>query len=224
MPYESSADGHLRFKPASGSAAFAIVILHGVGSWPEHLVHAAEILAQDFPQAAISILNGFEPFDAHPHVAGRQWFSVKDVTDANRGARIRQSLPRVETLIAEEARLAGVSLDHVAVLGFSQGAMMALHLALLSQTPVAYVGSFAGRITVEPDDRFAPGTTRVFISHGAADKVVPFTAMDEAANILSAHGHAVSTLAVDGEHDLALIQIRSVETDLRRIFPATPAS
>jgi hypothetical protein len=84
---------------------------------------AADEISLGLGHAAVVTLNGIEPFDLRG--SGFQWFSVAGVTDANRARRVAEALPRVEAMIESECARANVSRERTAVVGFSQGAIMA---------------------------------------------------------------------------------------------------
>lgn len=136
-----------------------VIFLHGVGSSGAAMHPLAEALA--LPQPAHSP-DGLHPFDMG---AGRQWFSVKGVTETNRPGRIAEALPAFGDLIE---RL-GDPRDSVLV-GFSQGAIMALH-AVAAGLSVAGVIALSGRLAgpVGPRGDWPPIT----LLHGSDDPVMP---------------------------------------------------
>ncbi|MGN6458114.1 MAG: esterase, partial [Achromobacter mucicolens] len=73
------------------------ILLHGVGGSPANLEPLAQAVRAGFPSSAVLIPEGFEPFDGGG--AGRQWFSVRGVTDDNRVDRVAQALPRLEAYV-----------------------------------------------------------------------------------------------------------------------------
>jgi predicted esterase len=121
-----------------------VILLHGVGSSAHAMKPAADEISLGLGHAAVVTLNGIEPFDLRG--SGFQWFSVAGVTDANRARRVAEALPRVEAMIESECARANVSRERTAVVGFSQGAIMALHLAASLQRPPTAIVSWAGRI------------------------------------------------------------------------------
>jgi predicted esterase len=137
-------DHHFRLPPRRrGSVDALVILLHGVGSSAHAMKPAADEISLGLGHAAVVTLNGIEPFDLRR--SGFQWFSVAGVTDANRARRVAEALPRVEAIESECAR-ANVSRERTAVVGFSQGAIMALHLAASLQRPPTAIVSWAGRI------------------------------------------------------------------------------
>ena len=187
------ADGRLRRAPAATAPAFLIVLLHGVGSSAAAMEPIAEALGQAFPEAAVTALNGYDASDLGG--AGRQWFSVRGVTAANRAGRVADALPRVEALIGDEARHWGLDLSRTVVVGFSQGAIMGLALASSSARPPRAVVSLAGRVALP----VAPGPgprPPVLLSHGTSDPVMPLAELDIARDALTKAGCAVEVQTI----------------------------
>lgn len=189
-------DGSLRLAPLSGQAPeLCIAILHGVGASANAMQPVAQALAKGLPTAAVVALNGYDPFDLGGN--GRQWFSVKGITEDNRPARVEAALPRVDQAIAtEEARL-GLTRRKTVILGFSQGAILALHMAASSPNPPMAVIALAGRLAGPPSPAPQPRPP-VLLSHGAMDAVIQVAHMDAAATALREAGCLVQTLQIPG--------------------------
>lgn len=137
-----------------------IVFLHGVGGSGALMRPLAERLDLAFEAQCP---DGPQTYDVG---SGRQWFSVKGVTEANRPARIAEALPAFTTIIE-----AFGDPRETLLIGFSQGAIMALH-AVTNGLPVAGVFSLSGRLAgpVAARTEWPPIT----LLHGAADPVIPF--------------------------------------------------
>lgn len=136
-----------------------LIFLHGVGSSGAAMRPLAEALALPQPTACP---DGLHPFDMGP---GRQWFSVKGVTEGNRPGRIAEAMPGFIDLIE------GLGDPRQSVLiGFSQGTIMALH-AVAAGLPAAGVIALSGRLAgpVGPRSDWPPIT----LLHGADDPVMP---------------------------------------------------
>ncbi|MES2550974.1 MAG: dienelactone hydrolase family protein [Pseudomonadota bacterium] len=110
-----------------------VVFLHGVGSSGAGMRPLAEALGLHDAHCP----DGPEPFDMGP---GRQWFSVKGVTEANRPERVAAALSAAHRMI----EALGDPRESWLV-GFSQGSIMALHL-VAEGLPVAGVVAIAGRL------------------------------------------------------------------------------
>ncbi len=136
-----------------------VIFLHGVGSTGAAMRLLADALTLGVP---VHCPDGSEPFDMGP---GRQWFSVKGVTEDNRPARVAVAMASVSRTIEGF----GDPRDSL-LIGFSQGSIMALHL-VAAGLPAAGVfalsGRLAGPIAARPD--WPPIT----LLHGSVDPVMP---------------------------------------------------
>jgi phospholipase/carboxylesterase len=191
----------LRFLPASRQAPKSlIVLLHGVGANAESMEPLASYLHTANPDAAISLPNAPAVFDLGG--SGRQWFSIKGVTDQNRTARIAEALPPVEVMIADELRRYGLTHRELCLVGFSQGAMLALAMAN-SESPPAAIASIAGRVA-GPVRRSMGHVLDVFLTHGTADQIVPFECMKYAEDAFSNAGYYPRVLPIAGlDHQIS---------------------
>lgn len=194
-----SAPNVLSIAAPSGHPSALVVVLHGVGDSAAGIHHLARMLSRSAPQADFLTPDGFEPFDqqAQPGAA-RQWFSLRGVTDENRAPRVRQAAERVSSWIDGELDKRGLGHDRVAVVGFSQGAMITSWLAIhRSPTPLAAI-VLSGRVA--DDQAPVPGSvsTPVFMAHGTKDPVIPPSVVEPGARLLSAWGAKVTTRMVPG--------------------------
>jgi phospholipase/carboxylesterase len=128
-----------------------------------------------------------------PHASGPgwQWFAVHDVTESNRPARVAQAMPLFVQAVQRWQETAGVDAANTTLLGFSQGAIMALESTQLAQAPLAgTVFALAGRFAQEPSR--APAATRIHLMQGEADPVMPMRLAVTAAAALQAMGGEVT--------------------------------
>ncbi|NNM64677.1 MAG: esterase [Burkholderiales bacterium] len=170
-----------------GHAEQLMLLFHGVGSDAQDLVPLGQQLAVAFPRAWIVSVQAREPSDfGH----GYQWFSVNGVTEANRAERVALALPSFLETVQHWQNLAHVGVGQTALIGFSQGAIMALE-STRDRTPVAgRVVSIAGRFAQLPRAP-AAGTTLHFL-HGKSDAVMPYGLTVAAAEHLVALGGDVT--------------------------------
>ena len=162
-----------RYGPASGQAPKQLVVLlHGLGADGDDLISLAPYLAQVLPEAAFVSPHAPFPCDMAPF--GRQWFSLQERTPEIMLGGVRMAAPILDGFLDAELEKAGLTAERLALVGFSQGTMMALHVGLRrAAAPSAIVG-FSGAL-LAPE--LLPGEIvsrpPVVLIHGAADEVVP---------------------------------------------------
>jgi phospholipase/carboxylesterase len=166
-----------------GQAEQLMLLFHGVGSSALDLVPLGHVLAAEFPAAFIVSVAAPAPTEAG---GGRQWFSVLDISEENRPARVEAALPAFMATVAHWQNEAGVGTDAVALVGFSQGAIMALEATRDRPAVAGRVVSIAGRFARLPTSP-NPGTT-LHLFHGKLDPVIPYGFTVEAAKHLVAIG------------------------------------
>ncbi len=177
--------------PAPGVAPSPLVLFfHGVGSDAPALAPLARWLAPQLPGAALACVPAPWPSDLG---AGRQWFSVRGVTEENRPQRVAPVLPVFEKTVRALQAQFGATPASTVLVGFSQGGIMALESARAGQELAARVVSLAGRFAQLPDHR--PEGTAFHFLHGSEDGVMPVGHAREAAERLRALG-AQATLDV----------------------------
>ncbi len=165
------------FAPRAGGAPKKLVVLlHGLGADGQDLIGLAPELSRRLPEAAFFAPDAPWPCDMAPF--GRQWFSLQDRRPESMLAGVRRAAPLLDAYLdrlLERHRLAPADL---ALLGFSQGTMMALHLAPRRAAPVAAVLGYSGAL-VAPERLAREVVSRppVMLVHGDADEVVPVEAL-----------------------------------------------
>lgn len=199
---------------ASTSSAELLLLFHGVGSSAEDMLPLGRALAVQQPDAWIVSVRSPDRSDFGP---GWQWFSVQGITEANRPARVSAAMPAFLRTVASWQQNAGVGPEATTLIGFSQGAIMALEATQQEVSPAHRVLAIAGRFAQAP--RRAPAQTLVHLLHGEKDTVMPIGMAVEAHARLQALG-AASTL--DRFADLAHgMDARVVECLQRRLTTKT---
>ncbi|CAG9201544.1 Hydrolase [Paraburkholderia tropica] len=186
-------DGGWRLAPAEGAPRALVVLLHGVGSNARDLVPLADAWRDALPGVAFASLDGSEPFDGG--FGGRQWFSLRDVNEANRGARVAAALPVLQKRLADELAHWGLGFDALALVGFSQGSIMSLYYAATQEQGAAAVVAYAGRLSTPV---VAHSRTTLTLVHGEDDEVIPVQELERAAVAFSDAGYAVAAYALPG--------------------------
>lgn len=200
---------------ASGDTRQIVVLLHGYGADGNDLIDLAPHFARALPDAAFYSPHAPEPCEMAPY--GRQWFSLstydpdmmrRDPTTmqpafaAMQAGADRAAAPLTSFLKDIQTR-EGVGMDKIALVGFSQGTMMALHVGLRMETPPSAIVGYSGALLGEGLPSPLKNPPPVLLVHGEADPVVPFPAMGAAASQLKAAGASATTLARPGlEHGI----------------------
>lgn len=195
----------LQWLPAEGAPQQLMVLLHGWGASAADMAPLARVFRRRFPQAVVLAPEGFEDVDTG--LAGRQWFSLAGIGEANRPRRVAAVLPRLADWVRAAQAASGLGQQATALVGFSQGAILALALAQAHDGLVGRVLAFAGRYAELPDH--APQATTLHFFHGADDPVIPARHAREAIEQLGAlQGDATIDIASGAGHEIppALIE------------------
>lgn len=178
------------------AANILVIMLHGVGSSGNDLAPLAGVWKDALPNTVFVSPNAPE---ASSFGAGYQWFSVAGVTEANRSERILDARPSFDKTITAIIEENGFSdrLDRVALVGFSQGTIMALDAVASGRWTVGSVVGFSGRLA-SPLPLQPSTATAVLLVHGSADTVIPVAESSKAAATLQQLGIAVETLIQPG--------------------------
>lgn len=153
----------------AGRADRLLLLFHGVGASAQHMVPLGRHLAQAFPGAFVVAIEGATPSDLG---AGRQWFSVRGITEENRAARIDAALPAFRAAVEHWRDEADVGVADTVLIGFSQGAIMSLAATQADPLAAGRVVAIAGRFAHPPGR--APREMTVHLLHGQQDGVIPF--------------------------------------------------
>lgn len=176
-----------KFGAASGTTRSLAVLLHGYGADGADLIGLAEPLAGVLPDTTFLAPDAPDPCRVNP--MGRQWFPISWIdgaSEAEMAAGFERSSALLDAWLTEIMAAEGVTDAATALIGFSQGTMMGLHVALRRPEPFAAVVGFSGRLADPPDA--ALSAPPVLLVHGDQDEVIPVEALTEARNGLAALG------------------------------------
>jgi phospholipase/carboxylesterase len=184
--------------PASGGAPRQLVILlHGLGADGNDLIGLAPYWARLLPEAEFVSPDAPFPCDMAPY--GYQWFSVQDRRPETMLAGVRAAAPLLDGFIDEALKARGLDESRAALVGFSQGTMMALYVGLRRAVAFAGIIGFSGRMIgahlLPTELRSRPP---VLLAHGTADPVVPYESMADAEAALRRNAVPVETLTCVG--------------------------
>lgn len=198
-----------RLGAARGQATGMVVFLHGYGADGADLLGLAEVLAPHLP--GIVFLAPDAPETCRAAGFGYQWFSIPRM-DGSSQAEAEAGLDAASADLNAflDARLAeeGLTPGRLVLVGFSQGAMISLHVAPRRGKEIAGIVAISGRLLrAEALMSEAQVKPPVLLVHGDQDPVVPFESMSLAGDALvragfPTYGHVMKgaghTIAPDG--------------------------
>lgn len=181
-------------------AQSVVVFLHGYGADGADLLGLADPLGQHLPQTAFYAPDATERCVNNP--LGFQWFPIPWM-DGSTAEQARSSAEKsfadinafLDKVLVDES----ITPDRLALVGFSQGTMMALEVAPRRDVEIAGVVGFSGRL-LDPESLAGQVRVRppILLLHGDQDPVVPFDSMGIAADALTAEGFEVYTHVMKG--------------------------
>ncbi|WP_299558251.1 alpha/beta fold hydrolase [uncultured Sulfitobacter sp.] len=179
-----------RRAPVSGDTRSAVVFLHGYGANGADLLGLADPLGEHLPDTLFVAPDAPEMVAGMPN--GYQWFPIPWIDGSSEEESARGMMQAVSDLNAYlDALMVDEDLlpEQVVLMGFSQGTMMALHVAARREDAVAGVVAFSGRL-LSPDTLKDEAVSRppVLLVHGDQDDVVPPQSLPEAAEALQEAG------------------------------------
>jgi phospholipase/carboxylesterase len=181
-----------RLAPHSGAARQLVVFLHGYGADGNDLIEIGRVWQQFLPHAAFVSPHAPEPCGQAP--VGRQWFALTFRDPNERWVGVNAAAPALERFIDAELARVGLPPSALALVGFSQGTMMSLHVGLRRAVAPAAIVGYSGLLVLPPDGNpetvAAEITSRppVLLVHGDRDELIPPEAMFQTAQALVALG------------------------------------
>jgi len=184
-----------RIPAAAGRTSELVVFLHGYGADGNDLIELGRQWRALMPGAAFVAPHAPERCSAAP--MGRQWFALSSrAPDDPAGAAERwngavKARGAIDAFLDAELKRAGLDESRLALVGFSQGSMMALHVGLQRSRPPAAILGFSGLLiaperlseTAARDQRGA--APPILLVHGDQDPLIPYEAMFIAAEALA---------------------------------------
>ncbi|SOC00014.1 alpha/beta hydrolase [Rhodobacter maris] len=189
-----------RVTPRSGHAKSAVLFLHGYGADGDDLLGLAEPLAPHLPDTLFLAPDAPEECITNPF--GRQWFPIPWLDESSpeeAAAGLAQSTRDLDALIDKILAEEGLAPAQLAVVGFSQGTMMALHVLPRRADPIAAIVGFSGRLlNAGALAEEAVARPPVLLLHGNVDQIVPFSDLKKAADALVAAGFPTYAQVMEG--------------------------
>ena len=167
--------------PKSGTAKQLVVFLHGYGADGNDLIEIGQHWQPWLPDAAFVAPNAPELMPGQP--MGRQWFPLTFRDPHERWRGVNGAGPGLDAWLDAELTRYGLDASKLALVGFSQGTMMALHVGLRrARAPAAILG-YSGMLVLEEGQGgdSLKGAVRekppILLVHGDQDDVIPLEAL-----------------------------------------------
>lgn len=185
-------DGPRRL-PRHGKPDALVILLHGYGANGEDLIGLADQWRELLPNAAFVAPNAPEEL-SHAGFGGFQWFDLTTRSPEERWRGTQRAAPVLERFIALELERAKLRVERLALVGFSQGTMLSLHVGLRLGSPPAAILGYSGIISgpehlaADREARGVNGQPPILLIHGEADDVIPAEALEITTNALAVAG------------------------------------
>lgn len=171
-----------------GKADSLVVILHGYGANGDDLFPLASVWAERLGTTAFVAPNAPEQLP-YAGMGGYQWFplTLRDPEEYIHGSRT--AAPILDAFLDAELARLNLPASRLAIVGFSQGTMMALHVGLRRKIQPAAIVGFSG-VIAGAQHLPAEITCRppVMLIHGADDEVIPVGALELTREAVAACG------------------------------------
>jgi phospholipase/carboxylesterase len=180
-------------KPRSGEAPRKIVLLlHGFGSSGSDMISFAPQWQEAMPDALF--LAPHAPSRCGVMGAGYQWWGLSGFHPQALAGGASSAAPALDAFIDRKLAQYELTEADLALVGFSQGTMMALHIGLRRPRPVAAIVGYSGMLTGAWELHHHPADRPpVLLVHGSADPIVPVGALHMAESELKRAGVEVQT-------------------------------
>ena len=155
-----------------GKPGHMVILLHGYGADGNDLIGLAPVMGPLMPDVVFYAPNAPQPCEGNPF--GYQWFPVSRLDPALALAGVRSAAADVDAFLDEKMAEHGLDESKTALVGFSQGTMMALHVGLRRARPLAGIVGFSGMLAgpevLKDEIKSRPP---VLLTHGDKDEMLP---------------------------------------------------
>ena len=169
-----------------------VILLHGYGADKNDLIGLAPHIAHALPDTAFISPDGISACESG---FGREWFSLKSMDMDSIYTGLKIASPHIDSFIDEQMKRFDVTADRVALLGFSQGSMLSMHIAPRRKQQLAGVVGFSGMLAgshaLAEEIKTKPPFTLI---HGDMDTIVDPEFLNIASTALIENGCTVDTL------------------------------
>ena len=187
---------HLEVKQKNDKPSYLMVMLHGYGSNGYDLISLAPYFQKDFPEIYFYSPNALEECELNNF--GYQWFSLKDRKEDTLRSEILKNSGKVVKIIKEKLSELQLDEQQLIILGFSQGTMISLFLALSNQLSPAAIIGFSGKLIIPENFNNKLIKFPVCLIHGTDDDILDHSSLIFADNFLKENNIETNILTIEG--------------------------
>ncbi len=169
-----------------------VILLHGYGADGQNMTNVAYAFQKSLPDTYFLMPDAPEKMTG---MEGYQWFDLLDMSPPALRQGCLLACRTVEDFVRKAQAKHQVTWQNTVLIGFSQGAFLALHTSLSEENLCGKVIAYAGGVYVEKEDiEVSPKDLKILLIHGEEDDVVPLQESQRTESFLKEQGFS-ATLA-----------------------------
>ena len=179
-----------RLAPKNGPARQLVVFVHGYGADGNDLIEIGKAWQPLLPNAAFVSPHAPRPCGQAP--MGREWFPLTFRNPDERWTGVNAAAPVLDAFLDAELARHRLAPSALALVGFSQGTMMSLHVGLRRAVPPAAIVGYSGMLILKDDtdvENYGPQVRArppELLVHGDDDDLIPVQALFHSTQALAA--------------------------------------
>ncbi len=170
----------------------AVILCHGYGGDGNDISILANYWKNFLPDTMFVCPDAPEICKVNP--SGFQWFDLMDQTDDETLSKSLIAEKKLDNFINEVTSQNKLSLNDIALVGFSQGCMISLQTALKKRDKIKCLIGYSGKIlNIKHLNQNINSKPEIFLMHGDRDAVVPINFLLEAKEFFNKNNYTIQT-------------------------------
>ncbi len=170
----------------------AVILCHGYGGDGNDISILANYWKNFLPDTLFICPDAPEICKVNP--AGYQWFDLMDQTDEEILSKSLIAENKLNNLIDEVKNRNNLNFMNIALVGFSQGCMIALQTALKKKNQIKCIIGYSGRIlNTKHLSQNINSKPEIFLMHGDKDAIVPISFLLEAKEFFNKNDYKIKS-------------------------------